>query len=267
MGPAEFPGPLCHEPSPEIEERTCVLLEEDWEVDSPQELSQGEEGTDPSWGSEEEMPPVRPRVAWAEHGSLHPCTATGPAPALPSRAPHSRGRASTPYPAMDRSSPSPSPSQLEDLGGQGAGAEAELCPSEAPSKDGSCSEELRSVCSSSGLSTEWAEDTQQSRSTGEESGSGSFPCGSWAEDTHLSWSSEEESSSGPLPWEAWAEDGDLSGSVAGDSGSVSLPSELWSQSSGQTAAVPMRRPSLFRRALRALRRAFGSLRHLPGLQA
>lgn len=187
---------------------------------------------------------MRPRVAWAEHGNLHPCTATGPAPALPSRAPHCWRRASTPYPAVDCSFPSPSPGQLEDLGGQGAGAEAELCLSEAPSEEGSRSKKLRSVCSWPGLSKKWAEVT------------------------HLSWSIEEGSSSESLPCEAWAEDGDLSGSVAEDSGSVSLPSELWSESSDQTAAVPVQRPSLFRRALRALRRAFRSLRHLlPVLQA
>lgn len=125
-----------------------------------------------------------------------------------------------------------------------AGAEAELCLSEAPSEEGSRSKKLRSVCSWPGLSKKWAEIS------------------------HLSWSIEEGSSSESLPCEAWAEDGDLSGSVAEDSGSVSLPSELWSESSDQTAAVPVQRPSLFRRALRALRRAFRSLRHLlPVLQA
>lgn len=115
--------------------------------------------------------------------------------------------------------PSPLPRQQEDLR-QWAGSAGRAPLAGLQGQEGSCSQELWS-----GPSTEWAEHTDLSRSTEEESTSWSLQSEPRPEDSELSSMAREEIGLGSLPSEAWTED--LSQSREEESTSWSLSCVTW----------------------------------------
>ncbi|KAJ7419042.1 hypothetical protein WISP_56491 [Willisornis vidua] len=110
---------------PVAKQGTCCEDESLWDISSLLEHSHGEEDTEQFWSVRGESSSVSlPSEIRAEPWHSPSSTSTGSATALSSTSPYTRPSAPTPNRFLNGSAPSPSPSQLEALSGQWAGAAA-----------------------------------------------------------------------------------------------------------------------------------------------